>query len=199
MARQFEAVVIGASTGGVHALRSVLGRLPADFPLPVLVAQHISPDAGDGMSRLLDDLCAIRVKEADELDRLAAATVYLAPPNYHLLVEKGGHLALSADPPVSYARPSVDVLFESAANVFGSRLIGVVLTGANHDGAAGARTIGQRGGAVIVQNPEQAEARQMPEAALAATKAHHVVDLEGIADILVKLSRQTRRRENSGA
>lgn len=188
MARPIKAVAIGVSTGGVQALKTLLGRLPADFPLPVLVVQHISPDAGNGMAKLLDDLCSIRVKEADEHDLILPATVYLAPPNYHLLVEKAGTLALSADPHVSYARPSVDVLFESAAAVFGSGLIGVILTGANHDGGRGAHAVKRRGGIVVVQDPADAEARQMPEAALAATEADHVVALDGMAALLMRLA-----------
>lgn len=182
------AVVIGVSSGGVQALKKLLGGLPPDFPLPVLVVQHISPDAGNGMARLLDDLCAIRVKEADEQEPIEAATVYLAPPNYHLLIERGGTLALSADPPVSYARPSVDVLFESAAGVFGPGLVGVVLTGANYDGARGVQAIKRSGGCVIVQDPEDAETPQMPQAALAAVKPDHVVPLADMAALLLRLA-----------
>lgn len=188
MPRRFQAVAIGVSTGGVQALKTLLGQLPADFPLPVLIVQHISPDAGDGMAKLLDGLCGIRVREADEQERIAPGTVYLAPPNYHLLVEKGGVLALSADPPVSYARPSVDVLFEAAAAVFGTGLIGVVLTGANYDGARGVKAIKQRGGIVIVQEPADAVAPQMPEAALAAVAVDHVARLDAMAELLLRLA-----------
>lgn len=182
------AVAIGVSTGGVQALKTLLGQLPADFPLPILIVQHISPDAGDGMAKLLDGLCGIRVKEADEQERIAPGTVYLAPPNYHLLVEKDGILALSADPPVSYARPSVDVLFESAAQIFGPGLIGVVLTGANYDGSRGVQAIKEHGGMVIVQDPADAVARQMPESALAATAVDHVVPLGAMAALLLRLA-----------
>lgn len=192
MASPFQAIAIGVSTGGVQALKFLFGRLPADFPLPVLVVQHISPDAGNGMAKLLDDLCAIRVKEADEHDLIVPGTIYLAPPNYHLLVEKGGVLALSADAPVSYARPSVDVLFESAAAAFGPGLIGVILTGANHDGSRGAQVVKQRGGVVVVQDPADAEARQMPDAALAATPVDHVVALDGLAALLLRLAKSRR-------
>lgn len=184
----FQAIVIGVSTGGVQALKTLLGQLPADFPLPILIVQHISPDAGDGMAKLLDSLCAIRVKEADEQEKILPGTVYLAPPNYHLLVEQGGTLALSADPPVSYARPSVDVLFESAAEVFGPGLVGIVLTGANYDGSRGAVAIKQRGGLVVVQDPADAVAQQMPESVLAATAVDHVVPLAGMAALLLRLA-----------
>jgi two-component system chemotaxis response regulator CheB len=188
MTRVFQAVVIGVSTGGVHALQKLLGQLPADFALPVLIVQHMRPDAGSGLAKLLDKCCALRVKEADELDEILPGTVYLAPPNYHLLVEREGFLSLSADPYVSFARPSADVLFESAAAVFGPNLIGVVLTGANFDGSLGLKTIKQNGGVAIVQDPADAEARQMPQAAIAATGVDYVVALDGMAALLQKLA-----------
>ena len=188
MVRRFQAITIGVSMGGVQALKTLLGRLPADFPLPLLVVQHISPEAGNGMAKLLDDLCAIRVKEADEQDVILPGTVYLAPPNYHLLVEKACTLSLSADAPVSYARPSVDVLFESAAAVYGAGLIAMVLTGANHDGSRGAQAVKRRGGIVVVQDPKDAEVRQMPESALAATDVDHVVPLADMAELLMRLA-----------
>lgn len=188
MGRNYQAVVIGVSTGGVQALKKLLRPLPADFPLPIMIVQHIGPDAGSGLARLLDECCALRVKEADEQDAILPGTVYLAPPNYHLLVERDGCLALSADPHVSFARPSVDVLFESAAAVFGPRLIGIVLTGANSDGSRGLRSIKQHGGLAIVQDPADAEARQMPQAALAAASVDHVVALDGMAVLLNKLA-----------
>ncbi|WP_310450588.1 chemotaxis protein CheB [Sulfuritalea sp.] len=188
MARTFQAVVVGVSTGGVHALQTLLGQLPAAFPLPILVVQHISADADGGLARLLDERCSLSVKEADEQDEILPGTVYLAPPNYHLLVELEGFLSLSADPYVSFARPSVDVLFESAAAVFGPGLIGVVLTGANFDGSRGLKTIKRKGGVAIVQDPADAEAPQMPQAAIAATGVDYVVALDGIATLLQKLA-----------
>ncbi len=193
--RRFGAVAIGVSSGGVQALKQLLGKLPGDFPLPIMIVQHISPDAGNGMAKLLDDFCAIRVKEADEQDQLEASTVYLAPPNYHLLVERGGVLALSADPPVSYARPSVDVLFETAAGVFRRGLIGMVLTGANWDGARGVQFVKQKGGVVIVQDPEDADTPQMPQAALAAVEPDHVVPLSAMPELLRRLAGATRPEE----
>lgn len=189
----FQAVVIGVSTGGLQALQKLLGQLPADFSLPILIVQHIRPDAGSGLAKLLDERCALRVKEADEQDQILPGTVYLAPPNYHLLVERAGFLSLSADPYVSFARPSIDVLFESAAEVFGPDLIGVVLTGANFDGSRGLKAIKQQGGIAIVQDPADAEARQMPQAAIAASAAtgidvDHVIALDGMAALLQQLA-----------
>lgn len=189
MARpSYRAVALGVSSGGLQALSLLLGRLPADFALPVLIVQHLGADAGDGFARLLDQRCAVRVKEADEGEVIRPGTVYLAPPNYHLLVENGGVLALSIDPPVSYARPSIDVLFESAAMAFGPELIGIVLTGANSDGSRGLRTIKQYGGLTVVQDPAEADAAPMPLAALAASPVDHVLTLDQIADLLRELA-----------
>lgn len=184
----YQAVVIGVSAGGVKALKLLLRQLPADFPLPIMIVQHIGPETGDGLARLLNEHAALRVKEADEQEQIMPGTVYLAPPNYHLLVEHEGYLSLSADPPVSFARPSVDVLFESAAEVFGPRLIGIVLTGANFDGSHGLAAIKQRGGLALVQDPETAEAPQMPRAALTATKVDYVLPLDGMASLLQELA-----------
>ncbi len=186
-ANRWRAVVIGVSSGGVQALSSLFRDLSADFSLPILVVQHIGPDAGDGLARLLDAHSKLHIKEADEHDLPLPGHVYLAPPNYHLLVEPDGHLALSADPPVSYARPSVDVLFETAAEAWGPALIGIMLTGANHDGARGLARIQARGGLVIVQDPADAEAPQMPLAALATTRADHVLPLVDIPALLTSL------------
>lgn len=195
MARaSYRAAAIGVSSGGLQALTALLGRLPADLPLALLIVQHLGADAGDGLARLLDQRCALRVKEADEGEAVRPGTAYLAPPNYHLLVENDGVLALSVDPPVSFARPSIDVLFESAAMVFGPQLIGIVLTGANADGSAGLRTIKAYGGLAVVQDPAEAEATPMPLAALAATPVDHILALQQIADLLIELAppRQAR-------
>jgi two-component system chemotaxis response regulator CheB len=188
--RAFRAAVIGVSTGGVQALSQLLGALPGDFPLPLLIVQHMGSDAGSGLARLLDERCRLRVKEADEQDEIEAGTAYLAPPNYHLLVERGGYLALSEDAPVSFARPSVDVLFESAADVYGRELIGIVLTGANYDGARGLKRIKNLGGLAVVQDPADADAQQMPLAALAATEVDYVVALKELAALLQDLAAQ---------
>lgn len=164
---RFRAVVLGVSMGGVDALQRVLPALPPDFPLPLLVVIHLSPGSGDGLARLLDSLSALRVKEADEGELPQPGSVYLAPAGYHLLVERDGRLALSADAPVSFARPSVDVLFESAAACYGSALAGAVLTGAGADGADGLAHIARLGGYTIVQDPADASMDLMPRAALA--------------------------------
>lgn len=188
--RPFRAVAIGVSSGGLQALTKLLAALPGEFPLPILIVQHLSADTGHTLAELLDASSDLRVKEADEQDLPLPGHVYLAPPNYHLLVEADGHLSLSADAPVSYARPSVDVLFETAADVFGPALIGVVLTGANHDGSQGLAHLKRLGGVAVVQDPANAEAPQMPAAALAATAVDHVAPLEDIAALLSALARE---------
>jgi two-component system chemotaxis response regulator CheB len=185
---RFRAVVAGVSTGGVEALKLVLGGLPRDFPLPVMVVAHISPEADNGLALLLDDQCGIRIKEAEELEETAAGTVYLAPPNYHLLVERNATLSLSVDPPVRFARPSVDVLFESAAVAFGPALIGVVMTGAGSDGSHGLRLIKEVGGVTVVQDPATAEADPMPRSAIETVSPDYIAPLVDIAPLLVRLA-----------
>jgi two-component system chemotaxis response regulator CheB len=165
----------------------LLGALPVDFPIPILVVTHITPDSDDGLAVLLNTLCTIRVKEADEQETLSPGHVYLAPANYHLLVERGGRLALSIDPPVNFARPSVDVLFESAAEVYGPALIGIVLTGAGNDGSNGLLRIQKSGGLTIVQEPADAEMDSMPVSALDLLKPDNVVQLKEIPDLLMRL------------
>jgi two-component system, chemotaxis family, protein-glutamate methylesterase/glutaminase len=181
-------VAVGASWGGLRAVGSVLGALPQDFRVPVVIAQHRQADATDGMLvRLLAARCALRVDEAEDKQALDPGIVLIAPSGYHLLVEPGA-IALSVDAPLNYSRPSIDILFSSAADAYGDRVVGVVLTGANADGADGLARIAGRGGAVIVQDPETAERREMPDAALAATPKARVLALEEIGPALTQLA-----------
>jgi len=185
---QYRAVVIGVSMGGVEALSFLLGALPVNFPLPILIVHHIGADSGSRLAAMLDAGCAIRIKEADEGESIAAGTVYLAPPNYHLLLERDGTVALSVDPQVNFARPSVDVLFESAADAFGPALIGVILTGAGTDGANGLKRIRAKGGLAIVQDPVDAESGSMPRNAIAAAvQIDHCLPLKEIGGLLCRL------------
>lgn len=181
------AVAIGASAGAVQALLTILPTLPANYPLPVFIAVHVPPDRGNGLVPLLQASCALEVVEAEDKETVRPGTVYFAPPDYHLLIERDGGLALSWDEPVNYSRPSIDVLFESAADAYGAGLIGVVLTGANNDGAAGLRAIMQMGGEAFVERPSEAYASAMPEAALAACAGATAMSLADIANYLVKL------------
>jgi len=186
--RQYKAIVIGISAGGMGTLKALLGALPKDFPLPILIVQHLCPDSGDAMALFLDELCAIHVKEADEEERPTGGRVYLAPANYHLMVEPDGRLGLSADPPVNFSRPSVDVLFETAAEAFGERLIGVVLTGAGIDGSCGLKRIKDKGGVAVVQDPDDAAVDSMPRHAMAAVPPDYVVTLSTLPQLFINLS-----------
>ncbi len=137
--------------------------------------------------------CELPVKQADEKEKILQGSVYFAPPNYHLLVEDDHTFSLTVDPAVNYARPSIDVLFETAASAYGSRLIGVILTGANSDGSLGLKKIKEMGGLTIVQAPESAEVDAMPKAAISAVRPDHVLDLEGVGSLLMDLDRQKGR------
>ena len=183
---RYEAVVIGASAGGLQALRTVLRGLPADFPVPITVVQHRLASSGKRLCGLLDKACELSVRQAEEKELPRPGCVYVAPPNYHLLFEGDGTYSLSTDERVQHARPSIDVLFESAAETYGDRLIGVILTGANRDGSAGLARTKQAGGLAVVQDPATAEAAAMPRAALEATCVDRTAPLEEIAPLLVE-------------
>ncbi len=181
-------VVIGTSLGGLTALPTILRALPAGFRCPVVVVQHRAIDI-EVVSLLaaLQRGCPLELREVEDKDPLTPGRVYLAPADYHVLVE-GDHLTLSTEARVLHARPSIDVLFESAAEAHGERVIGVVLTGASRDGAFGAKEIKRRGGVVIVQEPSTAEARLMPESVLSSVAVDRVLKLDQIAQALVMLS-----------
>jgi len=185
-------IVVGASLGGLKALLSVLGGLPPDFAAPILVVQHRGPGPDGSLVGLLQDRTRLAVVEAEDKSAIAAGTVYIAPADYHLLVEAPGALALSTDAPVRSARPSIDVLFETAAEAYRSALLGVLLTGASADGAAGLARVKALGGRAMVQDPATAECATMPLAAMAATTVDYVVPLESIGAYLVSLVQGSR-------
>jgi two-component system chemotaxis response regulator CheB len=193
---RYEAVVIGASAGGLQALRQLLSALPASFPMPIAIVQHIG-ERSDFMADYLNQASRMLVKEAEDKEPLHAGTAYLAPAQYHLLVEPEQIFSLSVDPRVQYSRPSIDVLFESAAAVYGPNLIGIVLTGANSDGAEGLRIVKQNGGLAIVQSPANAASDAMPRAALAATKADYVANLDELAPLLLQLTMGRARSDGT--
>jgi two-component system chemotaxis response regulator CheB len=166
--RDIEAIVIGASAGAIASLTQLLPPLAPDYPLPILVTVHVPPDHPNSIPALLQSKCRVTIKEAEDKEPLHPGTVYFAPPDYHLLVEKDRSLSLSNEEPVSFARPSIDVLFESAADVYGKALLALVLSGANHDGAKGSRSVVHAGGTVVVQTPDSSAARLMPESTLSA-------------------------------
>jgi two-component system chemotaxis response regulator CheB len=182
-----EAIVIGASAGAVQALSTLLPALPANYPIPVMVVVHVPPDRSNALVPLLQEKCRMAVKEAEDKEPVRAGVAYFAPSNYHLLVETGRTLALSADDLVVHARPSIDVLFESAADAYGPALVGVILTGANEDGAAGLSSICSAGGLALVQDPEEAYAGTMPSAALSACASARRLPLSDLTPYLLGL------------
>lgn len=179
-------VVIGASAGALDALSTVLPVLPADYPLPILVVVHLPPNKDSLFADILAAKCKVPVQEAEDKETIKPGTVYLAPPDYHLLMEKDGVLSLSSDEEVHFSRPSIDVLFESAADACGAALTGIILTGANSDGAMGLKAVTANGGRAIVQTPQHAYATAMPEAAVKACPKALVMDIEDIAAYLQK-------------
>jgi len=184
----YEAVVIGVSAGGLRALAALLAVLPAAFPLPVAVVQHVQAGSDGFLAEYLNERCAVVVKEADDKEALRPGWVYLAPAGYHLLIEEERSFGLSIDPRVNYSRPSIDVLFESAARVYQERCIGIVLTGANRDGSAGLQAIKRGGGLAVVQDPANAEFEAMPLAAIGAGPVDHILPLEDIGSLLLALA-----------
>jgi two-component system chemotaxis response regulator CheB len=180
-------IVIGGSLGSMAALRTILRQLPASFPLPIAVVVHRHRDADDTLVPVLQRELALPVREVLDKDSIQAGQVQVGPCDYHLLIEPM-YFSLSTDEPVQYARPSIDVFLESAADVLGARAIAVILTGANHDGARGAAEIHRRGGTVIVQDPHTAESSIMPAAALEAVPDAMVRRAEDIAPLLLELT-----------
>jgi two-component system chemotaxis response regulator CheB len=185
-------VVIGTSAGGLHALSIILGGLPASFDAPIAVVQHRASSSHD-LAAVLQDSTSLVVEEAEDKQILEDGHVYVAPADYHMLIA-AGEVALTTDAPVRFSRPSIDVMFESAAESYGSALIGVVLTGANQDGCRGATAIAERGGRVLVQDPSTAEARSMPAAVERSVPTAEVMALEDIANAL-KLATSAARAE----
>jgi two-component system chemotaxis response regulator CheB len=179
-------IVIGCSWGGLSALQTILGPLEKDFPIPIVAAQHRSPQAPEGsLVSALQGRIAIPIREVDDKDSIDPGFVYIAPADYHLLVEVNS-FALSVDEKVQYSRPSIDVLFESAADSYQEQLVAVILTGANEDGAAGFARVKERGGTTIVQDPSTAERRQMPQAAIDTGAADMILPLDEISSALVR-------------
>ncbi len=186
MSTQFEIIVVGTSTGGLKALQALLSGLPADFPLPVVIVQHRGKDSETGLCDFLRAVSSLPVSEPEDKEPVLCGRAYLAPRDYHLLIENRS-FALSTESPVGFARPSIDVLFESAADEYGERAVGVILTGANRDGARGLESIKSRGGLTLVEDPGTAACREMPDAALAKTRADWILPLPEIAQRLQQL------------
>ena len=191
-------IVVGASWGGLQALTTLVGGLPADFSLPMVFIQHRSRDSTGALAQLLQDASVLPVCEVEDKAPVVNGHVYVAPPDYHLLMDRE-HFSLSTDAPLRYSRPSIDVTFESAALAYGADTIGVILTGANADGSEGLRMIVNRKGTGIIQDPSTAESPTMPRAAVAAVPKATVMPLEAIAPHLMKIAAErAQRRVRSG-
>jgi two-component system chemotaxis response regulator CheB len=180
---------IGTSWGGLTALTRLLGGLPADFSIPIVVVQHRSKDSDRLLTQLLQDATDLKVCEIEDKDELCKGTVHVAPANYHVLVEEG-YLSLSIEDPVRFSRPSIDVTFSSAGDTYGARALGVILTGANEDGARGLAHIVKRGGRALIQDPKTAEIPIMPEAAIHAVPTAEIIPLGNLAPRLIAVSQQ---------
>ncbi|MBI2279168.1 MAG: chemotaxis protein CheB [Bacteroidetes bacterium] len=186
----YEAIVIGVSSGGMNAMKILFSALPADFNIPITIVQHISPRSDNQWIKLLNDKSNLHIKEADEKEKIEPGNIYISPPNYHLMIERDKTFSLTIDERVNFARPSIDVLFESAAEAYNNNLIGVVLTGSNNDGTKGIKRIKECGGLAIIQNPETAESSYMPASAIAAIKPDYILSLEDITELLIKIDKQ---------
>jgi two-component system chemotaxis response regulator CheB len=183
----YSVVAIGTSWGGLTAMSKLLGALPADFSIPIAIVQHRSKDSDKLLSQLLQDATPLTVCEIEDKDVLEPGKVHVAPANYHVLIEHG-YFSLTVEEPVRYSRPSIDVMFTSAADTYGKEAIGVVLTGANEDGARGLAHIVRRGGKALIQAPKTAEIPIMPEAAVRAVPSAEVLPLPQLSKRLIELS-----------
>jgi len=192
----FKAVVIGASAGGIDVLKNILSKLPSNFVLPIIIVLHMKDDKHSNISEYFRNHCNLEVKEAENYMQIKKSEVYFAPPNYHILVEKNETLTLSVEDKVNYSRPSIDVLFETAADVYGKDLIGIILSGANGDGSEGLLEINKRGGLCIVQDPKTAEMDKMPIEAINKVDTDYILTVDGIAEALIEY---TNLKRNGGA
>jgi two-component system chemotaxis response regulator CheB len=186
----YEAIVIGVSSGGMNAMKVMFSLIPKEFNTPIIIVQHISSQSENLWIRLLNDKSNLYIKEADEKESIEHGKVYIAPPNYHLLIERNKTFSLTVDERVNFARPSIDVLFESAAEAYKNKLIGVILTGSNNDGTNGLKRIKEYGGLTIVQDPATAESNYMPASAIAAMQMDYILTLENIIKLLIKIDAQ---------
>jgi two-component system chemotaxis response regulator CheB len=184
----YEAIVIGVSSGGMKAMKIMFSLLPENFSTPIIIVQHISAHSDNQWIKLLNDKSNLPIKETDEKEKIERGNVYIAPPNYHLLIEKDKTFSLTIDERVNYARPSIDVMFESAAEAYKNKLIGVILTGSNNDGTKGMKRIQECGGLTIVQDPATAESSYMPASVIAAMQVDYVLPLNGIIALLIKIT-----------
>ena len=181
---KFEIVVIGTSAGGAKALKTLLSSLSIGFRLPVVIVQHLHRDSDDCHVQYLQECCSLKIKEVTDKEPIKQGFVYFAPANYHVLVENDRTLSLSTEEIINYARPSIDLLFETASYVYGNKIMGIILTGANDDGSQGLKMIKEAGGLAIVQDPKTAEYDSMPAAAISITQIDNILLLENIGPFI---------------
>ena len=183
-----DAVLIGGSAGAIEVVSVLLRSLPRDFVTPIVVLVHLPRHSPSALAGALSGTCQLPLREPQDKEPLAPSTVYLAPPDYHLLIDPGPSFALSVDEPVNFSLPSIDVLFESAADVLGRRCAGALVSGANSDGARGLCAIQKAGGLVVIQAPDDAAHSAMPEAAIALCPGACVLSAKGISQWVQQLS-----------
>ena len=184
---KYKAIVIGTSAGGLTALTKILSKLPADYTIPVIVVQHRSRESNLLFEEVLQKSCSLKVQQAEEKEKIEAGKIYVAAPNYHLLIEQDETFSLSAGELIKFSRPSIDILFETAALAYKKKLISILLTGSNSDGAAGSLAVKKAGGLTIAQNPDEAQYSPMPQSAVDAGAINMVLDLADIAAFLLKV------------
>jgi two-component system chemotaxis response regulator CheB len=187
---RYEAIVIGVSSGGMNAMKIMFSLLPKNFSTPIIIVQHIGARSDGHFIKLLNNQSNVSIKEADEKEKIENGNVYIAPPNYHLMIERDKTFSLTIEERVNYARPSIDVLFESAADVYKDKLIGVILTGSSSDGTTGLKKIKEYGGLTIAQDPKTAESGYMPASAIAVVPMDFILSLEEIIKLLIKIDNQ---------
>jgi len=193
----YEAIVIGVSSGGMNALKFIFATLPAGFSIPIIIVQHVSPRSDNEWIKVLNENSNLTIKEADEKEKIEQGNIYIAPANYHLLIEEDKTFSLTIDERVNYARPSIDVLFETAAEAYKNKLIGMVLTGSNNDGTSGIKRIKECGGLAIIQDPVTAESSYMPASAIAAIDPDYILSLEEIIELIKKIDKKNNSNESN--
>lgn len=198
--RRIAAIIVGGSAGALQVIRTLLGVLTSDLTIPLIMVLHLPPRSNTGLRDVLQVGAQLPVRQIEDKDAIDGGVVYFAPPDYHLFVERGllgehgAHFALSVDAAVHFSRPSIDVLFESAADVYGGELLAMLLSGASIDGAAGLRTVHERGGLTVVQEPQSAEASTMPQSALSLFTPDYLLPPSGMASLLQSLRPQEKRQ-----
>jgi two-component system chemotaxis response regulator CheB len=185
---KYKAIVIGASAGGLLALSTLLEIIPSNYAIPIIIVQHRSKEPRGLLEEILQSKCNVKIKQVDEKEKIENGIVYIAPPDYHLLIENDFTFSLSVDEPIRFSRPSIDVLFESAATAYKGNLIGIILTGTNNDGMLGIQSIAANNGLTIVQEPKEARFPTMPLAAIHTKKVKHILTLAEIQTFLLEIN-----------